>query len=112
QPPNETVLSTTDNGGTWTAIQPPATSGAIGYFNAEDWWWGGAGKSSTSADGGSTWGDPRGISAMEPLPGMLQVLDRNHAWFGASGTRPVLESTDDAGDHWRAVTLPPLAVTP
>jgi len=112
QPPNETVLSTTDNGATWTAIRPPATSGAIGYFNARDWWWIGAGKWSASSDGGATWTDPRGIRAMEPLPGMLQVLDGDHAWFAASaGTRPLLQSTDDAGRHWRVVTLPPLAVT-
>lgn len=113
QVPNETVLSTTDNGVTWTMIRPPATSGAIGYFDAEDWWWIGAGKSSTSADGGATWTDPRAISAMEPLPGTLQVLDGDHAWFAASvATGPVLESTDDAGRHWRVVTLPPVEVTP
>jgi hypothetical protein len=41
------------------------------------------------------------------------VLDGDHAWLAASvGTGPVLESTDDAGRHWRVVTLPPVEVTP
>lgn len=112
QPPNETVLSTIDDGATWVSIRPPATSGAIGYFDAEDWWWIGAGSWSTSADAGETWSAPERIGAMEPLPGMLQVLDGNHAWLAASATRtPLLQTTDDAGRHWRLVTLPPLSIT-
>jgi photosystem II stability/assembly factor-like uncharacterized protein len=109
QAPNETVLSTVDNGATWASIQPPSASGAIGYFDAADWWWVGAGSWSKSADGGLSWTDPRNIGVVEPLPGSLQLLDRAHAWFAATtARRPFLEATDDAGVHWRMVTLPPI----
>jgi hypothetical protein len=110
QAPNETVLSTVDNGASWTSIAPPSATGAIGYFDAADWWWVGSGSWSRSADGGLSWTDPTNIGVVEPLPGSLQVLDRAHAWFAASaGWRPLLESTDDAGIHWRMVMLPPIA---
>src|SRR6266550_2621149 len=110
QAPNETVLSTLDNGATWASIQPPSAAGAIGYFDAANWWWVGAGSWSRSANGGLSWSDPTNIGVVEPLPGSLQVLDRAHAWFAAAAqARPFLESTDDAGIHWRMVALPPLA---
>jgi photosystem II stability/assembly factor-like uncharacterized protein len=112
QPPNETVLSTLDNGVSWTSISKPPPSGAIGYFDAANWWWIGSGSWSTSADGGVTWTDPRTIGVVEPLPGSLQLLDSAHAWFAASGTKPVLEATNDAGRHWRVVELPPIVLTP
>ena len=110
QAPNETVLSTLDNGASWASIQPPSAAGAIGYFDAANWWWVGAGSWSRSANGGLSWSDPTNIGVVEPLPGSLQVLDRAHAWFAAAAqARPFLESTDDAGIHWRMVALPPLA---
>jgi photosystem II stability/assembly factor-like uncharacterized protein len=110
QAPNETVLSTVDNGATWTPIHPPTAAGAIGYFDAADWWWVGSGSWSRTADGGVTWSDPKNIGVVEPLPGSLQLLDRAHAWFAATagGVRPLLEATDDAGIHWRMVMLPPI----
>ena len=110
QAPNETVLSTLDNGASWASIQPPSAAGAIGYFDAANWWWVGAGSWSRSANGGLSLSDPTNIGVVEPLPGSLQVLDRAHAWFAAAAqARPFLESTDDAGIHWRMVALPPLA---
>jgi photosystem II stability/assembly factor-like uncharacterized protein len=110
QAPNETVLSTVDNGASWTSIRPPSGAGAIGYFDAADWWWVGSGSWSRTADGGVTWTDPTNIGVVEPLPGSLQLLDRAHAWFAATagGVRPLLEATDDAGIHWRMVMLPPI----
>jgi len=105
--PNETILSTLDNGASWTTIDQPPAGGAIGYSDATHWWWVGAGAWSKSADAGATWSGPTGISVIEPLPGLLQVLDRRHAWLaGAAGQRPVLQGTDDAGLHWRTVSLP------
>src|SRR5207247_2100207 len=63
--------------------------------------------------GGVSWTDPQSIGAVEPLPGSLQLLDGAHAWLAASvGSRPVLESTDDAGLHWRIVLLPAVADSP
>jgi photosystem II stability/assembly factor-like uncharacterized protein len=113
QPPNQAQLGTVDNGSSWSAVDPPATSGAIGYFDALNWWWIGAGRWASSGDGGSTWTNPRGIGVIEPLPGSLQVLDRDHAWFAASsGSRPVLQATDDGGLHWRMVLLPPMPDLP
>ena len=107
QAPNQTRLSTLDGGTTWTRIDPPSTSGAIGYFDALNWWWIGSGSWARSRDGGISWTIPRGIGVTEPMPGTLRVLDRNHAWFaGAAGTTPVLEGTDDGGLHWRRVVLP------
>ena len=105
--PNQAQLRTLDNGGAWAVIGPPAASGAIGYFDASNWWWIGAGLWSTSKDGGVTWTGPRGTRVIEPVPGSLQVLDRDHAWFaGSTPTKPVLQSTDDGAVHWRTVTLP------
>lgn len=107
--PNQTRLGTTDNGITWSSIQPPSTSGAIGYFDASNWWWIGGARWAYSGDGGATWTDPQNIGAIDPIPGSLRVLDRNHAWFaGSAGARPVLEGTADGGRGWRMVMLPPL----
>jgi photosystem II stability/assembly factor-like uncharacterized protein len=90
-------------------IQPPSSSGAIGYFDASNWWWIGGAQWAHSGDGGATWTDPQNIGAIEPLPGSLRVLDRNHAWFaGSAGARPVLEATADGGRGWRMVLLPAL----
>ncbi len=111
QAPLEELLSTADNGTSWSQIEPPSASGALGYFDAAEWWWVGSGKSSFSGDGGATWTGSRRIGVIEPQPGSLQVVDRNHAWF-AGANRPVLETTDDGGAHWRLVTLPPLADLP
>ena len=113
QAPNETVLSTVNNGTTWTPIRPPSGAGAIGYFDAADWWWVGAGSLSRTADAGISWTNPQSTAVVEPLPGSLQLLDESHAWFAASlGSQPVLESTDDAGLRWRIVLLPALADSP
>ncbi len=113
QPPNETVLSTLDDGMNWAAVSKPPQSGAIGFSNAVDWWWIGSGSWAKSSDAGVTWTDPVNIRVVEPLPGSLQVLDGDHALFAASGgSSPVLERSDDAGRHWRVVALPPIALTP
>ena len=113
QAPNQVQLSTIDNGSSWNAIDPPSTSGAIGYFDALHWWWVGSGRWARSGDGGATWTTSQGIGVIEPLPGSLHVLDRDHAWFAASaGPRPVLQTTDDGGVHWRMVLLPPVADLP
>lgn len=113
QPPNQTQMSTLDNGSSWSPIEPPSTSGAIGYFDAMNWWWIGAGRWASSQDGGATWTIPRGIGVIEPLPGSLQVLDRDNAWFaGSAGPRPALEATADGGVHWRMVLLPPMPDLP
>ena len=60
-----------------------------------------------------TWTGPRGTRVIEPVPGSLQVLDRDHAWFaGSTPTKPVLQSTDDGAVHWRTVTLPAIETSP
>jgi len=87
----------------------PSAYGAIGYADALDWWWVGAGAWATSSDGGVTWTGLRPLSVPAPLPGSLEVLDADHAWFGTMGsTTPLLQTTDDGGHEWRAVSLPPL----
>lgn len=112
-PPNQTELGTVDNGRTWSGIDVPYASGAVGYSDATHWWWIGQGMWAHSADGGSTWTDPLDIGVVDPLPGSLQVLDSRHAWFaGASGRRAMLETTDDAGLHWTLSTLPALEDRP
>jgi photosystem II stability/assembly factor-like uncharacterized protein len=109
QAPNQLQLGSLDGGENWTAIAPPAQPGAIGYSTVEGWWWIGSGAWSTSTDGGMTWTPYRNVGVPQPLQGSLQVLDPNHAWFAAmTGTRPVLESTADAGITWRMVLLPAL----
>lgn len=113
EPPNQTELSTLDNGATWAAMTLPSAGGAIGYLDAADWWWVGAGQLAGSRDAGVTWSAPAGIAVHEPLPGSLQVLDRLHAWLISSyRSRPVLQATDDGGRHWRTVSLPSLASMP
>src|SRR2546421_310593 len=113
QAPNQTRLRTVDNGTTWAPIEPPSTSGAIGYFDASNWWWIGAGLRSTSRDGGVTWSGPSGVGVIGPTPGSLQVLDRNDAWFaGSVGAKPVLVSTNDGALHWRTVAMPPIEELP
>ena len=111
-PPNQAELSTVDGGATWATIAPPSAGGALGYFDAGHWWWIGEGTLAGSDDGGVTWTDPRDIGVIDPVPGSLQLLDGEHAWFaGSSGSRARLESTDDAGVHWTLITLPLLEDT-
>lgn len=108
--PNQVELASLDGGASWTAITPPTAAGAVGYSNANDWWWIGSGQWSTTSNGGATWTPYRNLGVIEPLPGSLQVLDSNHAWFGSmAGSRAVLETTTDAGVHWRAVIVPVIA---
>jgi len=112
-PPNQAELGTIDAGKTWSAVAPPGDSGAIGYFDASHWWWIGGGMFAGSADAGVTWTDPRHIGVVDPMPGSLEVLDREHAWFAAqSASRPSLEITGDGGRHWTLMSLPPLEDSP
>jgi photosystem II stability/assembly factor-like uncharacterized protein len=105
QAPAYELLRSLDNGATWVAIDPPALSGTLGYASKSSWWWVDAGAWSQSADGGLTWTRHPGVDLIAPLPGSLQVLDGDHAWFAGVRTR-ALETTADAGRHWRLVTLP------
>lgn len=106
---NQIQLTSADEGATWSMMSPPSSLGAIGYFDALNWWWIGSGRWSTSYDAGRTWTRVRSLGVPEPLPGSLQMLDANHAWFGAmAGSRPVLERTDDGGVHWNMYLLPPI----
>ncbi|HXN90544.1 MAG TPA: hypothetical protein VN906_03580 [Candidatus Sulfotelmatobacter sp.] len=112
QAPNQVQLASVDGGATWSAIHVPSATGAIGYFNTRDWWWVGSGTMSRSFDGGVTWSGVEGTGVVEPLPGSLQVLDQNHAWFAASEPLPVLETTADGGARWRMILLPPMEDRP
>jgi photosystem II stability/assembly factor-like uncharacterized protein len=104
-------LSSLDGGSTWKTADMPSTDGAFGFTDALDWWWIGSGAWATSSDGGVTWTGRHPLGVLAPLPGSLQVLDPDHAWFaGMAGIRPVLETTADGGYEWTMVTLP--AVTP
>ena len=111
--PNQVKLSTSDDGAAWKVIAPPSTAGTIGFVDASNWWWVSAGLWSKSQDGGATWSDPRGAGVVEPQPGTLRVLDRDHAWVaGAGGWRPVIQGTDDGGASWRLLPLPAIADVP
>ncbi|HEY3194310.1 MAG TPA: hypothetical protein VGK42_03655 [Candidatus Dormibacteraeota bacterium] len=102
-------MTSADEGATWSAMAPPSSLGAIGYLDALNWWWIGSGRWSTSYDGGRTWTRVRSLGVPEPVPGSLQLLDANHAWFGAmAGSRPLLERTEDGGVHWNMYLLPPI----
>jgi photosystem II stability/assembly factor-like uncharacterized protein len=107
QAPNQVQLGSLDGGSTWSVIAPPSAPGAIGYSDAQNWWWIGSGAWSTSSDGGTTWTPYRNAGVPQPLPGSLQVLDPEHAWFGSmAGTRAALGSTNDGGIHWQMAVLP------
>lgn len=109
QAPNQVQLGSLDGGDTWTVIEPPRAPGAIGYSDAQNWWWIGSGTWSSSSDGGTTWTPYRNVGVPQPIAGSLQVLDADHAWFGAmAGTTAMLETTDDRGIHWEMVDLPPI----
>ncbi len=106
-PPNETQLATMDGGARWSSIALPSPGGAVGFADAAHWWWIGGGATAQSADGGVTWSDPRDIGVVDALPGSLEMLDKDHAWFaGVPGSRTMLESTDDGGVHWTTTPLP------
>lgn len=112
EPANQFQLSSLDGGLSWRAIAPPSTYGAVGYIDARNWWWIGPGVQSSTSDAGMTWTTIRGVGVPEPLPVSLQFVDANHAWFGAmAGTRPLLETTEDGGIHWRMILLPALTST-
>jgi len=104
---NQVQLASVDGGQSWSHISPPIDEGAVAYLDTLNWWWIGEGSWSKSADGGQTWSRTRNLAVPEPLPGSLELLDANHAWFGAmAGPRPLLESTDDGGVHWTMSLLP------
>jgi len=110
--PNQVEYSSLDGGSTWSDIAPPTSPGAIGYSDARTWWWIGSGVWSRSSDGGGTWTPFHSVGVITPLPATLQLLDGRHAWFaGMAGTRAVLETTQDAGVHWRMVLLPAQSFT-
>ena len=70
----------------------------------------GSGAAATSSDAGVTWTETRNLGVPEPLPGSLQFVDSDHAWFGAmAGTRPLVETTDDGGVRWTMILLPAVA---
>ncbi|OLC25784.1 MAG: hypothetical protein AUG06_04045 [Actinobacteria bacterium 13_1_20CM_2_65_11] len=103
-------LSSLDGGSNWRNADVPSAYGALGFTDALDWWWIGGGAWATSSDGGITWGRTRLIGVLPPLPGSLQILDPDHAWFGAmAGNRSMLEMTSDGGYEWTAISLPPIA---
>ena len=107
QVPSQVNLGSLDGGKSWFAVNLPSAGGAIGYADPVDWWWLGSGSWSRSTDGGVTWSAPRNIGVPQALPGSLQVLDADHAWFAAlAGTRPLLETTVDGGVDWVMVILP------
>lgn len=102
-------LTSLDWGSSWHIADVPLAYGAFGFIDALDWWWIGSGEWATSSDGGVTWSGNRPLGVIGPLPGSLQILDADHAWFGAmAGTRPMLEMTPDGGYEWIALFLPPL----
>lgn len=109
QAPNQVQFGSLDGGDTWSVIAPPGVPGAIGYSDAENWWWIGSGAWATSSNGGTTWTPYRNVGVPQPIAGSLQVLDADHAWFGAmAGPIAVLETTVDRGIHWEMVGLPPV----
>ena len=115
QVPDEVELGSLDGGLTWSRLALPSAGGAIGYADPLDWWWLGPGSWARSSDGGVTWTPPRNIGVPQALPGSLQVLDANHAWFAAvAGSRSLLETTADGGVHWDMAILPEMSgrVTP
>jgi len=100
-------LSSLDGGSSWKAAAVPSGYGAFGFADALDWWWVGAGTSATSSDGGITWTSTRPLGVPAPLPGSLQILDADHAWFGTMvGPTPFLQTTSDGGHEWQTVRLP------
>ncbi len=102
-------LSSLDGGLSWKTADVPSGYGAFGFTDALDWWWIGSGEWATSSDGGVTWSETRPLGVLAPLPGSLQMLDGNHAWFGAmAGSRPMLQTTADGGYYWMAIGLPPV----
>jgi photosystem II stability/assembly factor-like uncharacterized protein len=107
QAPLAELLRSVDNGATWAAIEPPALSGTLGFASKSSWWWVDTGVWSSSTDGGLTWVRRPVAGLIAPLPGSLQVLDSDHAWF-AGLTKHALETTSDGGRHWRLVVLPTL----
>jgi len=107
---DQVELRSLDGGSTWKNADVPLDYGAFGFSSALDWWWIGSGAWETSSDGGITWSGRHPLGVLAPLPGSLQVLDPDHAWFaGMAGTRPVLETTADGGYEWTMVTLPAIA---
>ena len=105
--PGEILLRTVDGGATWSRIVRPLPDGALGYASPTDWWWIGAGEWAGSADAGASWNMRRRVGVVAPGPGLLRVLDADHAWFaGTLGSRPLLETTDDGGRDWKMVLLP------
>jgi len=108
---DEVELRSLDGGSTWKSADVPLDYGAFGFIDALDWWWIGSGAWATSSDGGVTWSGRQPLGVLAPLPGSLQVLDADHAWFAAmAGRRPMLETTADGGYEWTMVSLP--ALTP
>lgn len=107
---DQVELSSPDGGRSWRAISLPSIGGAVGFVDALDWWWVGAGGWATTSDGGVTWSRIRTTAVPDPVPGSLQVLDGDHAWFaGVTETRPYLEKTEDGGHDWATVGLPPIS---
>ena len=108
---DQVELRSLDGGSTWKNADVPLDYGAFGFTDALDWWWIGSGAWATSSDGGVTWTAKHPLGVLAPLPGSLQVLDADHAWFaGMAGTRPVLETTADGGYEWTMVSLPAITL--
>jgi photosystem II stability/assembly factor-like uncharacterized protein len=111
--PGEVELSSLDAGSSWKIVGVPLGFGTIGFANLVDWWWIGADAWATSPDAGATWNPRPPTATLAPLPGSLQVIDADHAWYaGMKASTPYLEATYDGGRTWRTVGLPGLTPTP
>lgn len=109
QAPRQVQEGSLDGGVSWSVIAPPTEPGAIAYSDARTWWWIGHGALATSSDGGATWTPSRVAGVLQPLPGSLQLIDSNHAWFGAMvDNKAVLQRTEDGGSRWELIGLPTL----
>jgi photosystem II stability/assembly factor-like uncharacterized protein len=107
--PGEILLRTLDGGATWSKVERPLPNGALGYASPTDWWWIDAGEWAGSADGGASWNMRRRVGVVAPAPGLLRVVDADHAWFaGSLDSRPALESTANGGRDWQILLLPPI----
>ncbi len=121
---------TTDGGGTWSVTRLSSLPSGVGWFpdgeifflDSTHGWidietavphWGGSGVLLATTDGGKTWNQVVGVKGQGGFGGApygsIRFVDAQDGWIAGGTDGRYLYRTEDGGQHWAVVHIPPPA---